>query len=115
MTDVQAPEAVDYLVEATQVVTMNDARDVIRHGAVAVRGDTIVDVGKASDLRARYAPARVLGGERFVLTPGMVNTHIHITGEPLTRGYVPDDTPFVENVFEWLCPLYAVYDAAEER
>ena len=45
----------------------------------------------------------------------MVNTHIHITGEPLTRGYVPDDTPFVENVFEWLCPLYSVYDAAEER
>lgn len=115
MTDVQAPEAVDLLVEATQVVTMNASRDVIRHGAVAVRGDTIVDVGKASDLRARYTPARVIGGERFVLTPGMVNTHIHITGEPLTRGYVPDDTPFVENVFEWLCPLYAVYDAAEER
>ena len=39
----------------------------------------------------------------------MVNTHIHITGEPLTRGYVPDDTPFEENVFEWLCPLYSVY------
>ncbi len=115
MTDVQAPEPVDVLVEAAQVVTMNGDRDIIRHGAVAVRGDTIVAVGKASDLRARYAPARVIGGERFVLTPGMVNTHIHITGEPLTRGYVPDDTPFVENVFEWLCPLYAVYDAAEER
>ncbi|MFN8023477.1 MAG: amidohydrolase family protein [Acidimicrobiales bacterium] len=115
MTDVQAPEPVDLLVEAAQVVTMNGDRDIIRHGAVAVRGDTIVAVGKASDLRARYAPARVIGGERFVLTPGMVNTHIHITGEPLTRGYVPDDTPFVENVFEWLCPLYAVYDAAEER
>ena len=45
----------------------------------------------------------------------MVNTHIHITGEPLTRGYVPDDTPFEENVFEWLCPLYAASRAAEER
>ena len=45
----------------------------------------------------------------------MVNTHIHITGEPLTRGYVPDDTPFEENVFEWLCPLYSVYTAEEER
>ena len=45
----------------------------------------------------------------------MVNTHIHITGEPLTRGYVPDDTPFEENVFVWLCPLYATYNAAEER
>jgi 5-methylthioadenosine/S-adenosylhomocysteine deaminase len=45
----------------------------------------------------------------------MVNTHIHITGEPLTRGYVPDDTPFEENVFMWLCPLYAVHTAEEER
>ena len=31
------------------------------------------------------------------------------------RGYVPDDTPFVENVFVWLCRLYSVYTAAEER
>jgi cytosine/adenosine deaminase-related metal-dependent hydrolase len=44
-----------------------------------------------------------------------VNTHIHITGEPLTRGYVPDDTPFEENVFAWLCPLYATYHADDER
>jgi len=114
-TEAAAPAPVDLLVEGCQVVTMNAARDVIRHGAVAIRGRTIVDVGKASDLRRRWAPARTIGGERFVVTPGMVNTHIHITGEPLTRGYVPDDTPFVENVFEWLCPLYAVFDAAEER
>ena len=94
---------------------MNADRDIIRNGAVAVRGNTIVAVGKATDLRTRYKPARTIGGNRFVVTPGMVNTHIHITGEPLTRGYVPDDTPFVENVFEWLCPLYSLFDAAEER
>ena len=46
-------------------------------GAVAVRGDTIVAVGKASDLRARYRATRVLGGERFVLTPGMVKSLQH--------------------------------------
>ena len=28
---------------------------------------------------------------------------------------MPDDTPFEENVFEWLCPLYSVYTAEEER
>jgi cytosine/adenosine deaminase-related metal-dependent hydrolase len=110
-----APRPVDLLVEGAQVVTMNAERDVIVRGAVAVDGDRIVEVGKAADLRARYAPARVIGGERFVVTPGLVNTHIHITGEPLTRGYVPDDTPFVENVFAWLCPLYSVYTAEEER
>jgi len=111
----ETPQAIDLLIEGCQVVTMNADRDIIRNGAVAVRGSTILDVGKASDLRARYTPARVIGGDRFVVTPGMVNTHIHITGEPLTRGYVPDDTPFVENVFEWLCPLYSLFDATEER
>jgi len=108
-------EAVDLLIEGWYVVTMNPSRDIIRDGAVAVRDRRIVAVGKAADLRSRYQPARVIGGDRFVVTPGMINTHIHITGEPLTRGYVPDDTPFVENVFEWLVPLYSIYRADEER
>ncbi len=37
---------------------MNAARDVIRNGAVAITADRIVEVGKASDLQARYVPAR---------------------------------------------------------
>ena len=97
------------------VVTMNAHRDLIRDGGVLIEGDRIVAVGKAADLAASHPGADQVGGDRFVVTPGLVNTHIHITGEPLTRGYVPDDTPFEENVFEWLCPLYSVYTAAEER
>jgi cytosine/adenosine deaminase-related metal-dependent hydrolase len=85
---------------------MNATRDIIRDGAVALRGSRIVGVGRAGDLEERYAASETVGGDRFVVTPGMVNAHIHVTGEPLTRGYVPDDTPFVQNVFEWLCPLY---------
>lgn len=108
-------EHVDTLILGSHVVTVNQTRDVIRRGAVAVRGNEIVAVGKQSDLEARFTATEIVGGDRFVVTPGMVNTHIHITGEPLTRGYVPDDTPFEENVFAWLCPLYAVFDAAEER
>ena len=94
---------------------MNPRRDIIRRGAVAVRGSEIAAVGPESDLRARYEAASEAGGDRFVATPGMVNSHIHITGEPLTRGYVPDDIDFAENVFGWLCPLYASYTAADER
>jgi len=94
---------------------MNPARDIIRHGAVVVDGDRIVDVGKATELESKHPDASRAGGERFVVTPGLINTHIHITGEPLTRGYVPDDTPFEENVFVWLCRLYSVYTPAEER
>ena len=103
------------MIAGRQVVTMNTTRDVILDGAVVVHHDRIVEVGKASDLATRYPEAAVVGGDHFVVTPGMVNSHIHITGEPLTRGYVPDDTPFEENVFVWLCRLYSVYTAAEER
>ncbi|SUZ98879.1 uncharacterized protein METZ01_LOCUS51733 [marine metagenome] len=94
---------------------MNKTRDIVREGAVAVRDGLIVEVGKASELGERYEADQTLGGEKFVVTPGLVNSHIHITGEPLTRGYVPDDTPFEENVFQWLCPLYSVHTAEEER
>ena len=108
-------ENIDLLVKGWYVVTMNETRDIIRDGAVAIRGNEILAVGKASELEAEYQATETVGGDRFVVTPGMINTHIHITGEPLTREYVPDDTPFEENVFMWLCPLYSVYTAEEER
>ncbi len=99
---------IDTIVHGWQVVTMNATRDIIRNGAVAIDDGRIVAVDKASVIDAAYEADRVIGGDRFVVTPGLINSHIHITGEPLTRGYVPDDTPFVENVFMWLCPLYSV-------
>lgn len=108
-------EQVDLIIDGWQVVTMNEHRDIIRNGAVAIRDGRIVAVDKASVVHAEHSAERTIGGDRFVVTPGMVNSHIHVTGEPLTRGYVPDDTPFVENVFMWLCPLYSVYTAEEER
>lgn len=115
MSEAQAPTPIDTLICGSHVVTVNGTRDIIRNGAVAVRGTEIIDIGKQSDLEKLYTAKEVVGGDRFVVTPGMVNTHIHITGEPLTRGYVPDDTPFEENVFMWLCPLYSVFTAEEER
>ena len=107
-------EQVDTLVKAWYVVTMNETRDIIKNGAVALNNGSIVEVGKYSDLEEKYDAKETLGSDRFVLRPGLINTLIHITGVPLTRGYVPDDTPFEENVFEWLCPLYSVYTAEEE-
>lgn len=112
----KAPQKeIDVMVDAWYVVTMNETRDIIHRGSVAIVADKIIDVGKTTDLEQRYKPTRRLGGERFVLTPGLINTHIHITGEPITRGYVPDDTPFEENVFVWLCTLYSVAKAKEEK
>lgn len=109
------PTPVDTLIDGAVVVTMNAERTVHRNGAVAITGARISAVGPADDVRASVHARQVIDGARFVVTPGMVNTHIHITGEPLTRGFVPDDTPFEENVFVWLCPLYAAHGESEER
>lgn len=113
MTDQR--QRVDVLITGATVVTMNPTRDVLRDGAVAIAEGRIAAVGRSPDVRASVEALETIDGARFVVTPGLVNTHIHITGEPLTRGFVPDDTPFEENVFAWLCPLYAVHDEADER
>ncbi|MEX0665125.1 MAG: amidohydrolase [Acidimicrobiia bacterium] len=104
----------DLLIHRALVVTMNHERDVITDGAVAVQGSEIVAVGKTADVESDWTASEHIDGSRFVVVPGMVNTHIHITGEPLTRGYVPDDTSFEENVFQWLCPLYAAHTEKDE-
>src|SRR5258706_12491573 len=72
------------LIAGTQVVTMNATRDIIRNGAVVVQGDRIVAVGKAADLTQPYPQATVVGADHFDVTPGLLHTPMHITGEPLT-------------------------------
>ncbi len=108
-------QQVDTLITGATVVTMNPRSEVLRDGAVAISGERIAAVGRSGEVTAQYSAREVIDGRRFVVTPGMVNTHIHITGEPLTRGYVPDDTPFEANVFQWLCPLYATHNEEDER
>lgn len=109
------PQRADTLVTDTLVVTMDDERRVITDAAIAIKDGRVVAVGKTADVRAEWRAEDVLDGRRFVVTPGLVNTHVHITGEPLTRGFVPDDTPFIENVFEWLTPIHSYYTEEDEH
>src|SRR5258706_521663 len=83
-------------------------------GALAWTGDRIVKVGKTADVAASVTARQVIDGRRFVVTPGLVNSHIHVTGEPLTRGFVPDDISFEENVWKWISPLHFFYEEADE-
>ena len=107
--------AADTLVVHTTVVTMDPTRRVILDGAIAWKDDRIVAVGKTAELERVVTARETIDGRRFVVTPGMVNCHIHMVGEPLTRGYVPDDVDFLENVLDWLIPFHAHYTPADER
>ncbi|KQX23589.1 amidohydrolase [Sphingomonas sp. Root50] len=108
-------ETADLIIRAWHIVTMNPARDILLDQAVAVRGRRICAIGAPDDLRRRFPGAREIGGQRFVLAPGMVNTHIHVTGETLFKSFIPDHLGFEEHVFEWLGPLLAARRPGDDR
>ena len=85
----------DLLISGATLITMDGARRVIEDGALAIAGDRIVAVGKREEMARTVQAKAVIDGRRFVVTPGFVDAHIHITADPLTRGFArgaPDET-----------------------
>lgn len=81
--------ACDMLIVNAYVVSGDEAFTILRDGAIAVLGNSILDVGRTSDLVARYAPGHLIDATDRIVMPGLVNTHNH---SPLmvTRGMVED-------------------------
>ena len=50
----QTPINIDTLIDAWFIVTMNETRDIIHRGSVAVLKDKILDVGKTVELEKKY-------------------------------------------------------------
>ncbi len=61
------------------MVPAHDAPAII-NGAVAVSGETITDLGSFEELSAKYPAAQVIGDDRFLLIPGLINGHGHGRG-----------------------------------
>ncbi len=72
------------------IVTMDSSRRIVRDGAVAVEGDTIAAVDKASKL-VDFPADRVIDAEGNIIMPGFVDTHHH-HWETIPRG-IADDVP----------------------
>ena len=105
----------DLLVAGGDIVTMNGNRDVVVGGAVAVEAGRIVDIGKATELRARWPDAAVLDTSGCVVTPGMINAHEHLTGDPLVKSCIPDLLPPGASIFQWSVPLHGAHTADDDE
>src|SRR5690606_28375638 len=103
------------LVAGGDVVTMNPARDVLVGGTVAIDGDRIVAVGSTSELRAAYPDADVFDASGCVVTPGMIDAHQHLTGDPLVRSCIPDLLPPGASIFEWSVPLHGAHTGDDDE
>ncbi|MGE0883544.1 MAG: amidohydrolase [Blastocatellales bacterium] len=88
---------VDLLITGGAVVTMDGERKVFENGYVAVRGERIVDVGDAAQLKSmNYRPRQTVNARGKVVLPGLINTHTHVP-MVLFRG-IADDL----NLQDWL-------------
>jgi 5-methylthioadenosine/S-adenosylhomocysteine deaminase len=111
-------QSVDYIICGDYVLTMNERMDVLRNGAVAIKGKKIINVDTTDNILKKYSSENIIEGKDRVVLPGLINTHIHA---PMVyfRG-LADDMPLTEWLQNhiwpaenrWLSPEF-VYDATE--
>jgi cytosine/adenosine deaminase-related metal-dependent hydrolase len=117
MSPATPPIQADLLISGATLITMDAARRVISDGALAIAGDRIVAVGKREALARGITARRTIDGRRFVVTPGFFDAHIHITGDPLTRGFTrggPDDS-WSDKLMKWVIPIFRTQTPDDER
>ncbi|QBI19850.1 amidohydrolase [Egibacter rhizosphaerae] len=99
------------------VLTVDDRRRVLPDGAVAFdeRSGRITAVGPADEVTAAApSDAAIVDCTDRVITPGFVDTHVHL-GEQLGRGLVPDHAGPTEWLPDWLFHLYGALEPDDER
>jgi 5-methylthioadenosine/S-adenosylhomocysteine deaminase len=67
----------DLLVIDAVIVTQNAERTIFDRGAVAIRGDRIIDVEPSDQLEARHPDLPRMPGRGKAIIPGFINAHTH--------------------------------------
>ncbi|MGE5256755.1 MAG: amidohydrolase [Hyphomicrobiales bacterium] len=100
----------DLLITNGLVLTMDSEQRTIPAGAVAIRADRIVAVGKADEVAAGKAD-RVIDARGGIIMPGLVNAHTH-AAMTLFRG-LADDLPLMTWLNDHIFPAEAAMDAGK--
>src|SRR5215204_5965626 len=99
-----AAAALDLLILGGTIVTMNQDRNVIEDGAIAIKDGKILSLGKASGMRGRAA-RQTINAAGKVIIPGLINTHTHIP-MVLFRG-ISDDLDLNDWLTKYIFPAEA--------
>jgi 5-methylthioadenosine/S-adenosylhomocysteine deaminase len=81
----KAPRKVDLLLSGCDVVTIDGKNRVIRDGAVAVKANKIVWIGKASAAKREVKATSTIDGSGQIAMPGLIDAHFH-TAQTFLRG-----------------------------
>ena len=97
-------ETVDLLILGGTLVTMDQDRNIVENGAIAVKDGKIVYIGKAGDVMRRPARQRINAAGKVII-PGLINTHTHIP-MVLFRG-ISDDLDLNDWLTRYIFPAEA--------
>jgi 5-methylthioadenosine/S-adenosylhomocysteine deaminase len=77
--------SVDLLITEAEVLTFDDANTVLRDGAIAIAGNSIVWVGKTIEAAQLFRAKDTLRANGMIAMPGLVDCHVH-TAQQFLRG-----------------------------
>ncbi|MDF1498622.1 MAG: amidohydrolase [Patescibacteria group bacterium] len=95
-------EESDIIIKNGVILTINDYDEIIYDGAIVVKKDKIIDLGKYSDIKNRYKPKKEINAKGCVVMPGLVNTHTHLAMS-IFKG-LADDLPLDKWLSEHIFP-----------
>lgn len=80
----------DMILKGGTAITVDPERRVIRDAGIAIKGENIAFVGKATEVLNEFESGKILNSTDKVIMPGMVNAHIHYSHH-LSKGLIPDN------------------------
>jgi 5-methylthioadenosine/S-adenosylhomocysteine deaminase len=92
----------DILIIHGILITMDPERRVIENGAIAVKGNRIIDLGETQNLMERHGPCKVIDATHTVVMPGLIDCHAH-AGHGLVK------TLGADNMEEWSKACEKIY------
>ena len=98
---------VDTIIAGGTILTLDDQDTRIIDGALAIDGDTIVQIGSSADIKSQFVARTLLDAENCLVMPGLVNCHTH-AAMTCFRG-VADDKELLVWLNDYIFPLEAKY------
>lgn len=66
------------IIENTTVITMDESKNILENATVVIKGDQILEITTAVDIRSKYPRAQYIDGKGKLALPGLINSHTHV-------------------------------------
>src|SRR6266404_826144 len=73
----QKKQPSDLIIAGGTVVTMDADRRILEDGAIAAKGDVILEVGTRAQIESKYSARTRIDAKGRLILPGFINGHTH--------------------------------------